>query len=35
MVAHTLARAAISWSSRCSIETLPYCISNLIFNEML
>jgi ribonuclease HI len=34
MVAHTLARAAISWSSRCTFETLPLCISSLLFNEV-
>jgi hypothetical protein len=35
MVAHTLARAAISWSSRCIFETLPLCISQLLINEMI
>jgi ribonuclease HI len=35
MVAHSLARAAISWSSRCSFETLPICISELLINEMI
>jgi hypothetical protein len=35
MVAHTLARAAISWSSRCSFETVPLCISTLLINEMI
>jgi ribonuclease HI len=35
MVAHSLARAAISWSSRCSFETLPTCISELLINEMI
>jgi ribonuclease HI len=35
MVAHTLARAAISWSRRCIFETLPTCISTLLINEMV
>jgi ribonuclease HI len=35
MVAHTLARAAISWSSRHTFETLPTCISSILFNEMI
>jgi ribonuclease HI len=35
MVAHTLARAAISWSSRCTFETLPLCITQLLLNEMI
>jgi ribonuclease HI len=35
MVAHTLARAAISWASRCHFETLPICISDLLINEMV
>jgi ribonuclease HI len=35
MVAHTLARAAISWSSRCTFETLPICITRLLNNEMI
>jgi ribonuclease HI len=35
MVAPALARATISWSSRCSFETLPHCISTLLFNEMI
>jgi ribonuclease HI len=35
MVAHSLARAAISWSSRCTFETLPLCISTLLINEMI
>jgi ribonuclease HI len=35
MVAHTLARAAISWPSRCSFETLPICITQLLLNEMI
>ncbi|CAJ2653028.1 unnamed protein product [Trifolium pratense] len=32
MVAHTLARAAISWSSRYICETLPPCITPLLNN---
>jgi hypothetical protein len=35
MVAHTLARAVISWSSRCTFETLPLCITQLLLNEMI
>ncbi|KAK2423594.1 hypothetical protein QL285_034041 [Trifolium repens] len=34
MVAHSLARAAISWSSRCTFEAIPTCISYLVINEM-
>jgi hypothetical protein len=34
MVAHTLARAAIAWSRRCTFESLPPCISTLLINEM-
>jgi hypothetical protein len=35
MVAHSLARAAISWVSRCIFETLPHCITPLLNNEMI
>jgi ribonuclease HI len=35
MAAHTLARAAISWSRRCSFETLPLCITRLLNNKMI
>jgi ribonuclease HI len=35
MVAHTLARAAISWPSRCIFDSLPICISSLLINEMV
>jgi ribonuclease HI len=35
MVAHSLARAAISWASRCTFETIPTCISSILVNEML
>jgi ribonuclease HI len=35
MVAHSLARAAISWSCCRTFETLPLCIANLLINEML
>jgi hypothetical protein len=35
MVAHTLARAAVSWPSRCTFETLPLCITSILFNEMI
>jgi ribonuclease HI len=35
MVAHTLARAAISWSSRYSFETVPLCIATYLNNEMI
>ncbi|GAU34839.1 hypothetical protein TSUD_259190 [Trifolium subterraneum] len=34
MVAHTLARAAVSWPSRCTFDLLPTCIELLIDNEM-
>jgi ribonuclease HI len=35
MVAHSLARAAISWTSRCTFGNLPTCISFLLINEMV
>jgi ribonuclease HI len=35
MVAHSLARAAISWASCCTFETLPTCISSTLINEMV
>jgi ribonuclease HI len=35
MVAHTLARADISWSSRVTFETIPLCITNYLNNEMM
>jgi ribonuclease HI len=35
MVAHTLARAAISWSRRCTFKTLPICITLLLNNKMI
>ncbi|GAU27275.1 hypothetical protein TSUD_125560 [Trifolium subterraneum] len=35
MVAHTLARAAISWSNRCTFDLLPLCIMPLLNNEMI
>ncbi|GAU50545.1 hypothetical protein TSUD_409890 [Trifolium subterraneum] len=35
MVAHTLARAAISWSSRCLFELAPPCIESLLYNETI
>jgi hypothetical protein len=35
IVAHTLARAAIAWSHRCTFESLPSCISTLLINEMI
>jgi ribonuclease HI len=34
MVAHTLARAAISWSRRYIVDSLPPCITSLLINEM-
>jgi ribonuclease HI len=34
MVAHTLARAVISWSRRCTFELLPPCILTLMNNGM-
>jgi ribonuclease HI len=35
MVAHTLARAAIVWTSRSTFESLPLCITLLLNNKML
>jgi ribonuclease HI len=35
MVAHSLARAAVLWSSRYVIESLPLCITTLLNNEMI
>jgi ribonuclease HI len=35
MVAHTLARAVISWSSRYLVETIPLCITSYLNNEMI
>jgi hypothetical protein len=35
MVAHSLARAAISWASCCTFETIPTCISSTLINEMV
>jgi ribonuclease HI len=35
MVAHTLARAAISQSRRCTFDSLPLCIATLLSNEMI
>jgi ribonuclease HI len=35
MVAHTLARAVISWSHRCTFELLPLCITPLLNNEII
>ncbi|KAK2379858.1 Ribonuclease H superfamily protein [Trifolium repens] len=34
MVAHKLARAAIAWSSRYIMNTLPVCIATILNNEM-
>jgi hypothetical protein len=34
MVAHALARAAISWPRRYIVNTLPTCIETLLNNEM-
>jgi ribonuclease HI len=34
MAAHTLARAAYSWSSRTYFNSVPRCIEPFIFNEM-
>jgi ribonuclease HI len=34
MVAHTLARAAIAWSRRCTFESPPPCILTLLNSEM-
>jgi hypothetical protein len=34
MVAHTLARAAVSWPSRHTFNLIPPCIESLIYNEM-
>ncbi|GAU49043.1 hypothetical protein TSUD_237000 [Trifolium subterraneum] len=35
MVAHTIARAAISWPSRYVFDLIPPCINNLLYNEMI
>jgi ribonuclease HI len=35
MVAHSLARAAISWTSRCTFKTLHLCIIPLLNNEII
>ncbi|PNX86529.1 replication protein A 70 kDa DNA-binding subunit, partial [Trifolium pratense] len=35
MVAHTLARAAISWPSHCIFEFIPPCIEHLLYNELI
>jgi hypothetical protein len=35
MVAHTLARAVISWTSCYIIDMLPLCITSLLNNEMI
>jgi deoxyxylulose-5-phosphate synthase len=35
IVAHTLARAAISWPRRCNLDSLPFCISTYLHNEMI
>lgn len=35
MIAHTIARAAISWSRRCTFDSLPLCIMTLLNNEMI
>jgi ribonuclease HI len=35
MVAHSLARAAISWANRCTFETIPTCISSMLINKMI
>jgi ribonuclease HI len=35
IVAHTLARAAISWPRRCNLDSLPLCISSLLHNEII
>jgi hypothetical protein len=34
MVAHMLARVAISWHRRYIVNTLPACIETLLNNEM-
>jgi ribonuclease HI len=34
-IAHTIARAALSWSRRHIFELIPYCIHNLLHNEMI
>ncbi|CAJ2644603.1 unnamed protein product [Trifolium pratense] len=34
MVAHKLARAAISWASRYYLERIPTCIETILINEM-
>jgi hypothetical protein len=34
IVAHTLAKAATVWASRCVFDVLPLCITLLVNNEM-
>ncbi|KAK2452872.1 hypothetical protein QL285_000625 [Trifolium repens] len=34
-VAHTIARAALSWSRRHVFDVVPLCIHNLLANEMI
>jgi ribonuclease HI len=34
-IAHTIARAALSWSRRHVFDIIPYCIHNLLYNEMI
>jgi hypothetical protein len=34
MIAHTIARAALSWSRRPFFYLIPHCINNLLYNEM-
>jgi hypothetical protein len=34
LVAHKLARAAISWASHCIFYSIPPCIENQLLNEM-
>jgi hypothetical protein len=34
-IAHTIARAALSWSRRHVFDLIPLCIHNLLSNEMI
>jgi ribonuclease HI len=34
-IAHSIARAALSWSRRHVFDVVPLCIHNLLFNEMI
>jgi ribonuclease HI len=35
LAAHTLARAACSWPSRCTFDSIPSCITTILSNEII